>query len=502
VITCNSCGYRSQEGAVNCQRCGAPLPSKGANEAGSHTGTRGQPELPAWLESLRPGDRPAAPPPGAANFSAADLIEEGALPSWMQAERMGGDSAVTGPHVALRSSSMPGPDTDGGFASRGLAARSLIDEQSLPSWMREAGQSGSTESQSGIQASSLVQPDSLPEWLQSMQPPASTPRPEGPVRPAQPAQPPRPAQTFDPTPPAQGFSARDLIDEQSLPPWMSQQSGQMPAPPPVTPTNRGQGAAPEQSGMPASSLLDMDSLPPWLRQPGQEQKGSAFPPPPVQSPLPDQSWQAPPVNNAPGSNVAGSGGKLAASSFIDTNSLPDWLRSPGAAPQGSPGGQQSGMYAGPPRVENVRVPSRPRSELNPAGDSAAAANVFASMLGVASAAPNFPSQAGSMPGTQAQSNPYNAAAPQGMPGQIPATPPGMSGPLPQPYGPGGYGAGYQAGSQNSYMMPPQAGSPIYSPQMPGMPPGPGAAGLSGGQGANAKPAKRGFFEAIRDLFFR
>ena len=496
MITCNSCGYRSQDGAVNCQRCGAPLSSKGANDAGAHMGTRGQPELPAWLESLRPGSRPAAPPSGAANFSAADLIEEGALPSWMQAERMGSESAVTGPHVALRSSSLPGPDTDGGFASQGLAARSLIDEQSLPAWMREAGQSGAEGSQSGIQASSLVQPDSLPEWLQSMQPPASTPRPEGPVRSAQPAPP------FNAAPPAQGFSAHDLIDEQSLPPWMSQLNGQISAPP-ITPANRGQGAASGQTGMPASSLLDVDSLPSWLRQPGQEQKGSAFPPPPARSPLPDQSQQAPPVNNAPGGNIAGSGGKLAASSFIDTNSLPDWLRSPGAAPQGSPGGQQSGVYAGPPRVENVRVPNRPRSELNPAGDSAAAANVFASMLGVASAAPNFPSQAGSMPGTQAQSNPYNnAAAPQGMPGQIPATPSGMSGPAPQPYGPGGYGAGYQTASQSSYTMPPQAGSPLYPPQAPGMSPGPGAAGMSGGQGAGAKPAKRGFFEAIRDLFFR
>jgi hypothetical protein len=493
VITCNRCGYRSQDGAVNCQKCGAPLSSKGANDAGSRAGTRGQPELPAWLESLRPGDSPAAPPSSPASFSAADLIEEGALPGWMKAARMDGDSAVTGPHVALRSASFPGPDTDGGSSSRGLAARSLIDEQSLPSWMREAGQSGDAEGQNGIRASSLVQSDELPDWLQSMKPP-TTPRPE---QPARTAQPPRPAQTFDPaSPPSQGFSARDLIDEQSLPAWMSQQGGQIPAPPPVTPANRGQEAAPGQSGMPASSLLDVDSLPPWLRQPGQDQRGSAFPPPPARSPLPDQSWQAPPAGNAPGGNVTG--GRIPASSFIDTSSLPDWLRSAGGTPQqGAPG-----QYAGPHRVENVRVPSRPRNELNPGGDSAAAANMFASMLGVASAAPNLPSQTGSIPGTPAQSYPsYSATGPQAIPGQIPATPPGMSGPAPA-YGPGGYGAGYQAGPRGNYPMPPQAGSPLYPSQAPGMPPGPGAAGMSGGQGANAKPAKRGFFEAIRDLFFR
>jgi len=46
----------------------------------------------------------------------------------------------------------------------------------------------------------------------------------------------------------------------------------------------------------------------------------------------------------------------------------------------------------PARPENARVPSRPRSEMGPYEESEVAANVFASMLGVASAAPHLPGQ--------------------------------------------------------------------------------------------------------------
>ena len=45
-----------------------------------------QPELPAWLETLRTSERPTASTPDTSGFSTGDLVEEGMLPSWMRPE--------------------------------------------------------------------------------------------------------------------------------------------------------------------------------------------------------------------------------------------------------------------------------------------------------------------------------------------------------------------------------------------------------------------------------
>ncbi|WP_126549625.1 hypothetical protein [Dictyobacter kobayashii] len=92
MIKCNRCGKMTPAGAV-CQACGAPLAGMVDNGPAPRMGFQDQPELPAWLESLRAGERTATPTNNATSFSPADLIEDGALPSWMRAER-GGMSVI------------------------------------------------------------------------------------------------------------------------------------------------------------------------------------------------------------------------------------------------------------------------------------------------------------------------------------------------------------------------------------------------------------------------
>jgi hypothetical protein len=505
--------------------CGASLSS--VVETGSGpvrmAASQEQPGLPAWLESLRAGERSAAPANNPSNFSTADLIDDGALPSWMRSGRPDvNDAAVSSPHLTLRPSSTPGPNTDD---SKGINAKSLIDESSLPSWMQENRQATGPIPQGGIAASSLVQPDFVPDWMKAshqQQSPVSNSgmpsmQPMPPQPPAlsaqyrQPAQPGRPDE-FAQQPP-QGFSAGGLIDQQSLPPWMTRQEKKNPA------VSGVESAAP--GGLSPSSLLDMNAVPSWMRESGQqEQRSGGFPP--VQ---PNQPWQAaspamqtPPLQNPSGPTsqqpmwvppAPGQGNSLSASSFIDPNSLPEWLRSGneqrqagGLMPQQqSPAINPRSGYGVSPRVENIRVPSRPRGELNPNEGNEAAANVFASMLGVASTAPNFPgSPAGQPYGMQSPSPGGN------MPGQMPA---GAQGPQrPQGYAPGGYNSGiYQTGNpgqQGNYQMGnPSAGANQYP--MAGMSPRANAAGMPGNemgtdQRSATKPAKKGFFETVRDWF--
>ncbi len=558
MITCNRCGGLSPVSAINCPNCGAPLSSNADAGLGQSRSFQDQPDLPAWLGSLRAGERPAAPADNPSNFSTADLIEEGSLPSWMRSGRPEmNDTGLSSPHLSLRPSSAPGPNTDD---SKGINAQSLIDEKSLPSWMQENKQPSGPMPAGGIGASSLVQQDMMPDWMKSLQQnvppsgpavrPTSQPAPAFPEQPA--ASPMATHANEMSARPSQGFSARDLVDQQSLPAWMKQQEskGSLPVQP-------GPGA-----NLSLSSLVDADSLPPWLRESaaqGQKSGGlppsqmdapwqSAPPPPqvgggtqqspfgtPASSPMPQGSpvWkttssQMPTTPGMSSGPVPGTG--LSASSFIDPNALPQWLRSGneqqnqsrGAMPPPPPASTpRGGGHNVPPRVENVRVPSRPRGEMNPNESNEAAANVFASMLGVASTSPNFP---GSPPpqsyGIQggafgqgvpsSQPSPMQGASPMGnMAGQPGGANPGFNNPpvaQPQGYMSGGL---YQTGNQglgnypagNSY-----SGASQYPAGASGMPPmsggGTGNLGMDMGAGQkNArKPAKKGIFDVIRDWF--
>ena len=483
------------------------------------------------------------PAGGSSNFSTADFMDEGPLPSWMRTERSetGGssDMSMSSPEHL---SSFPGQAPDGGtFPPNGLAAQSLIDEKSLPSWMKEGSQPPPSAPGS-LSASSLLQQDNVPDWMKTVQPqpnaaPAAYQEQAG--RFEQSTNAPR-ASDLGP-----GFSARDLLDQQALPSWMKSQSERSASAPQTEPFGQtGQSASMQQSGLSASSLLDADSLPQWMREGGRDARPNATPPQPAwptQTPpgwpesnsnMPsNQAWsmgQTPPTPAQPPmqSNPAyGPNGSMPASSFVDANAIPEWLRNAGEqgsqgmppAQAGPAGPQRQSPYAIPPRVDNVRVPSRPRGNNEPGASesSEVAANVFASMLGVASTAPTYPNQPNQpqRPSQQPLSQPEQMGAmPSGSfsgPRAVPNTPNGGG---VSPYAPantlGTSGGGIPAspGYGNSFPgnNPGQAGNSnsMGSPYYPGMPPSQPMhqSGEMNDDQKNAK--KRGLFGAFLDWLSR
>ena len=182
------------------------------------------------------------------------------------------------------------------------------------------------------------------------------------------------------------------------------------------------------------------------------------------------------------------------------NALPDWLRAPenpgmGPANTGNMGNVGANSGAGgvrfnsfvppqAPRAENMRVPSRPRGEIAPHEQSEVAANVFSSMLGVASTAPSFSSQpTGQAFGDSQASQGFSA-------GQSQPSMPQMQGYMGYQEGYGGYPMGNQ---------------PAWPQQQP-------ASGSNMGSGVSgqgqivppsaSKPVKRGFLDTIRSWFSR
>jgi len=368
VITCNNCGKPNPADMTNCQYCGASL----AGQSSANRRMNAQEQIPSWLESLKASERPAPPAGGQPDFSLADLVDQNALPGWMRpdsAELAGKSDSHKYP--ALRPASMAGPNTDSGSVGRitpgTLSAGSLIDSSSLPSWMQPA-----QASQPGpISASSLVEPGSLPGWMTSQpSPPQMSPY----------SQQPQPSQI--PQPSAQGFPAEAFST--STPPPRANSVNPAIWQGPANPVQ--ENAVQPGSSIAASSLLDVNSLPPWMRENTQYgQQGQ-------QGPQGQYDQSGP-----------GSGSLLSAGSLIDMNSLPEWLRTAEQGTQGmyappassSPFGG-SGVYGTPggqgtsPRVESMRVPSRPRPEMAPLEQSEVAANVFSSLLGVASVSPSYP----------------------------------------------------------------------------------------------------------------
>lgn len=447
MITCESCGKPNPADMSNCQYCRAPLTGQSRGK------TNGQEQIPAWLESLKASERPTPPAHSQDSFSVADLVDSNALPGWMRPDSAelarNGDSNK---FPVLRPAGTAGPNTDSagtGVTPGSLSAGSLIDSASLPSWMRSAP-AGQPDA---ISASSLVEPESLPGWL--------TEQASMPSRPPQPSQSPQPPQTWQagqqppfqqPAPPAQ-------VSPTSPSTWQD-------------PTNLQGGGDRPDSGIAGSSLLDMQALPQWLREEGQNSQQST-----------------------------GQGGGLSASSLIDMNGLPDWLRTADQVPQSGYSTQAStnafggsGVYGAPaghgtpPRAESMRVPSRPRPEMVPPEQSEVAANVFSSMLGVASISPSYP--ASSMPVTQ---QPFQA------PGQIPQFPSAAGNPYAQP----GMPSSTQGNVPNTFAGGPQPGYPgtAYGPA-PAWPQGQLQETRTSGptETTGTKTARRGFLETIRGWF--
>jgi hypothetical protein len=464
VITCKSCGEPIQVGQANCQRCGMPQYSDNQREMEPQKDYRGQTELPTWLESLRVNERSSSPVSDQSQFSMSDLINEEALPSWMRpenAEMM--EKGNSGQYPAWRPASMGAPHTDeGNIPPKGFSAQSLIDEQALPSWVQSTTgpMPVMPDSQKNFSAASLIQPDDLPDWMKSL---------------------PQSPQPFVPQNNVSGNaqSPASQVRGNAYTPDPAYNNSQLPP----------QSFRNEPSGLNASSLLDTNSLPTWLREGDQIQTSGS-----------SQSGQASTGNSG-----------LAGSSFIDANAVPDWLRSFDDQQQTnmpSMGNMRPHPSGTAPRIENVRVPSRPRADMVPQEQSEVAANVFSSVLGVASSAPHFPSsgtgsqwhapvQEATFPSQGFQSG--QPQPPAGMQWNMPVQPPGTAGvPPAQGYAPasyqGGQQAAYPAGGNVGY-----SGMPQQPPNGPGMPM-PMTGQQSNMNESNSKPAKRGFLDTIRSWF--
>jgi len=402
-----------------------------------------------------------------------------------------GGGAIS-PAMIARSSqtSLPTPVT-----SPRLAGDSFTDSQLPMSQATSTVQSG----QVGFSARDLIDPQALPSWM--------VPQGERAGQSAQSSQVSRPDTLRNPGQPAPGqtFSASSLLDENALPTWLreSGQRGQAQAVPPADPSRPAPSAASPAptfgGGIPGSSLVDVNSAPEWMRQ------SQAAPAPSTASPAPTF------------------GGGIPGSSLVDVNSAPEWMRqmNPQQSSSGPgvrspyepgvprvPGTPQPNIYAGPPKVENVRVPNRPRHEVNANENSEVAANVFSSMLGVASSTPNYPAPSPQPQPSYQQPGLAGSSAQAGIPasgsgiymnsgmGAVPNTP-GISSSLPQGYAPGNsYSGSYQSGMSSAQMgRPPSA----HMSQAPSSGPGQRGAAPTNEQ-RNVK--KRGLFGAILEWLTR
>lgn len=419
--------------------------------------------------------------------------EQDELPTWLE---------------SLRANERPAAPAGG---QPGFSTADLIDDNDLPGWMRaeqarEAGEGDSSKHRAirpaampapntdagmmqaqSFSARDLIDPVSLPSWMNP-----------GQQQPANPGVPTRSGGANElkvyPQGTPQQYSAGDLIDRQSLPGWMTSNQQQVPpspsatwqgnpppiAPAPVNPAPPSMNAqSGPQTGFSASSLLDVNSLPPWLREGQQGKAGSS---------------------------------NMSAGSLIDMNALPSWLRTADGQPQGP---QQAGrnvppqpQYGPGPRVESARVPGRPRAEMMPPDQSEAAASVFSSVLGVASVSPQYPAS----PAANQQNFAGGPAGPAGAfytPQPVsPMAMPAGAGFAPQPAQgtiPGSYANTYPNSG-------PDVQAPYVANQGQPMPQQPPASvmqtgTLQGGQngpaysgGVSARQGKRSFLDTIREWF--
>lgn len=266
----------------------APHPFGGAvaNQSAQGFGGAQVPPPAAAFPSLDSvGAAPLTPGPHA-GFSAAALIDGGALPPWLSG-----------------SQSAPSAGAPSRVGGAGMAAQSLIDEQALPEWLR--AQPATPQAPVAPQAGAWPNPAApqnlpVPSWMQPTQ--GAAPQANISQQPHPFAAPPMPPSSYTPSPnvsPAASgarpgaVSASAFVDEGALPSWLRSQSGMLPpagapggvqqqgATPQWTAAARGPAAPSQQAGMTpvyggpaaqpgisqfsASDLIDPQAVPGWVR---------------------------------------------------------------------------------------------------------------------------------------------------------------------------------------------------------------------------------------------
>jgi hypothetical protein len=337
---------------------GRPRNERGKEQTSAQPGKTGgsneEEALPDWLrqvyaEAHVPAlQEPGQPKPsigGKALISGSDLLDERSVPKWLQ-EASQTSPLPDFPKELLWTTPIPspskgtaqptGPETPpptGASGPLGFAGQSLIDESSLPEWLRNMdpgsppkigasrkSTTGPTQpasqpsgSASGIfSAAELIDTQSLPTWMKAdAAPTAGAGSSAGLSSKAA-----EPTPQSGPTGGASGiFSAAELVDTQSLPTWLKKEE-EAAAPPKQNQPASGSGPAGSASGVfSAAELVDTQSLPAWLRTEGSEAA-------PGQERQPDGA-----------SGPAGSAsGVFSAAELVDTQSLPAWLKAEDQTP--------------------------------------------------------------------------------------------------------------------------------------------------------------------------
>jgi hypothetical protein len=313
------------------------------------------------------------PPAGADGFTGRTLIDEESLPEWLRQGNTGlppGGAAPAGPTGNNKQAS-----SSAGSASGIFSAAELVDTQSLPAWLKKeepaaepkktsapAGQATPSGSASGIfSAAELVDTQSLPAWLRT-------------DTPAQPA-----GQAQQPASPSSGsasgiFSAAELVDTQSLPAWL--RAGEPTSGPARgSPADQASGPAGSTSGIfSAAELVDTQSLPAWLRA------DAPAAPPPSSAPAAPEGFSrgnTSKIAAIPTGFSNQQAGGLSAAELVDTQSLPAWLKgavgdsgTPQAGQQSQPSAAESGQMSAAELVDTQSLPTWIK-EANQAGSAPA-----------------------------------------------------------------------------------------------------------------------------------
>ncbi|HEX9057658.1 MAG TPA: hypothetical protein VF818_09010 [Ktedonobacterales bacterium] len=251
-----------------------------------------------------------------ASGPAAGFVDQN-MPAWMQPIQQ----AQQGGQVAGMAPAMPQ------FQPGSLSVGSLLSEDALPDWMRDAANP----------------PSPAPMAVQQPRTPPAPPPPQpqaawGMPQPAAPSAWEQPSAQWQPAPAGSNLgappqtAASALFDDSALPEWLREAAAGQPAPSPAPwgqpapsafmPSNQPvspfvpsgqsyQPIAPAGGAMPAQSLLDTSALPQWLGGPGSDRMAAA-----------------------PEATLGGEG--LRVNTLVDERSLPLWLRQEPSTPSVQP----------------------------------------------------------------------------------------------------------------------------------------------------------------------
>lgn len=276
------------------------------------------------------GPTPGYPAPG--DMNARALIDDRALPGWMNQPPQGAQANGAN---GLR---------------EGLDARSLIDEGALPQWLRGGQQGGASDQWNA--ASAAQEP--LPTWLTQQPPPSSPLAPRGGLAAGPAPMPQGGAMQGRPM----GVAAPQLADESALPEWLRSQG--------MAGASSSAGNAGARPAMAANNLVDPGAMPAWVRSGSASAEArfnasaaGASPPPAARRP-PDSSWltdarvpASPVPGPVPGPIPGPVPGLLPGDPRgLRTAELPAWL-------------QQTPRNAAPPAEATAVVPA-PNAGPNPA----------------------------------------------------------------------------------------------------------------------------------------